>query len=184
MSAALKVIVPFRNWPYYGRVFGPEVSCEMWLDQRIKVATNNNGHQHSALGHEMFALYRYADECPHADPDEEERFEAYLEVLDTVEGEPYDTWMARRNALAATLTEHADYLMAEDVWDNVHGGYSQICHDMPDGFACRECTEGDEDSGYEDQGCSRMENAKEAFAEFWWANGDADNRKTEMKVAE
>ena len=199
MSTTVRLRTPHADLhgvhPRYGRL-GPLISDEMALERQIRAATRENLERHSSVPHKDMQLYdRTEDGCQRRNPDQEDGLP--WDDLDDYIAADFDrlnpehaallanyrrSYDERRPAYEAKREHRATFLQAQlldlmqALYDDEHTG--DICLHSPQGTCCVVCTDGDEDFGYEPGACSRREDAIESYAEFWWDQGDADNRPT------
>jgi hypothetical protein len=146
------------------------------LDEQIAEATALNLRAHSSIDHKMIPLYTMAEDCPHLNPEHDERFDLVDDLV--------DEWMARncpsldRNSAstvewklyylnrqrAAVIPIVAEY-WAADEW--YHENHSSVCLESYMGDCCERCADFDPDFGAEPMACRRQDDAREAQADFW-----------------
>lgn len=159
---------------------GPLVSPDMALERHLQRVTAANASEHTGTVHEPMELYTMAEDCPHHLPDD---LELGFGLNDMIAAEherrhPGDSWRAegyfKRLSETEGLFMQAQLLrLMGDLYSDTHNG---VCLLDPQGSCCKGCAEGDEDSGHDPGGCYRQDRAREAMDEFWYFQGDADNR--------
>lgn len=169
---------------------GPLISPEMALERALRRATKQNAGQHTSRGHEPAPLYGIAEYCPHTNPLALDAADGLDDLIDAEHERrhPGDTWRAegyhdrhrevRQSFITARLLDAMD-----EIYSDKHSGY--VCLDDPQGFACAECDKEDLDYGenVDSSGCRRLSDAREAWDEFWYFQGSADNRATALAEA-
>lgn len=170
---------------------GPLVSPEMALERAIRGATRQNAEQHSSHGHEPAPLYGMAEYCGHTNP---ETLAAAEGLDDLIEAEhqrrhPGDTWRTegydersqsvRQSFVIAQLLDAMEF-----IYDDGHTNY--VCLADPQGYACVECDRDalEDGEGVESSGCRRISDSRETWDEFWYFQGDLDNRFTAQAEAQ
>lgn len=144
------------------------------VEEQIAEATSRNLELSSSVPHTSKQLYMFAEDCGHEYPDANPKFDGLDDLV--------DAWMDRncgglnrRDSIElywrnisrahANIPLYIEYKAAGDEYGDLHSG--NVCLDEPMGSCCTECTEGDDDSGYEPEGCRRQEYARDRWDEFW-----------------
>lgn len=180
------------GFPYRSKrtQLGPLISPEMALERAIYAATLQNAEQHSSHGHEPAPLYGMAEHCGHTNPETLPAAEGLDDLIDAEHERrhPGDTWRTegyyerRRDVNQAFIINRLLEAM-EAIYSDKHSSY--VCLDDPQGYACAECdkAELEDGEGVESTGCRRISDARETWDEFWYFQGDADNRSTAVAEA-
>lgn len=151
------------------------------LEEQIADATRANAEEWSRHGHTTMQLYMLADDCPHTNPEDDERFDGvddlvdeWLERLGFTRADMWTRlWTLNRHRALTVIPIASEYERAQREYETNH---SRVCLLEPMGTACSDpdCHEGDEDYGIEPGGCRLQDRAREAWEEFWWSVGADD----------
>jgi hypothetical protein len=155
------------------------------IEEQVKEAQRANLNAHSSQGHGQEPSYWMECECKN--PDNEDKYDDIEDLedawlvrncnftdLDSMRRSPiqspewqlyYKNW--KRALVSIPLV--AEYYREKEAYDEAHS--FDVCLNSPTGlYFCPECQEnGYEDSafGVETGPCTRQENAREAYTEFW-----------------
>lgn len=180
---------PWRR-PGTKPVLGPLLSDDMALERELQEATRENQRRWSRQAHESMDLWTMQDYCEHTNPEDDEQYDNVEEFDRRVSR--HEKWSSTERKLVVTneyahafaaaardqSTVYQDWAKAQQAFDDAHDG--RICMSDPQGSVCKTCAdiheEGDDDFGYEPYGCCIEDDAREAYNDFWTANGDADWR--------
>jgi hypothetical protein len=175
--------VGFKRYPYLGPMDSYDRLLEAWLQE----ATLDNARRWSKAGHAdaQVMLSLFTDDCPHRNPENDPKYDGveFFQGRVTDAKWNYDPRFRRRPAdpytlafMEAAAAAHplvAEFEAAMSEWEDAHGGL--VCELSPQGTICRTCAEAhdewDED-GMEPSGCRLHDDVVEAYADFWFANGD------------
>lgn len=157
------------------------------IEEQIADATRANAEQWSRRGHDTMQLFMMEDDCPHTNPDEDDRYDGVDDLIDEwlasiglsgirwtsrddTERQLY--WKNRQRA-GTVIPLVGEWWRAEEEYGANH---NRVCLLNPMGTACSDpdCHEGDDDFGIESGGCRLQERAREAWDEFWWSVGADD----------
>lgn len=145
------------------------------IDEQIAEATKANLEQWTCKGHDQVQLYTFTDNCPHTNPEDDEKYEGVDDLLDAWkernlfgltwrDGDLYHKNVKRGEQI---IPEYAAWAKAQDEWEDGHS--SDVCLLSPDGVCCASC-EADSleyGEGTEPGPCSLPYRAREAWDEFW-----------------
>lgn len=201
MSDPIYVTVPwpelfeqrFRNpgFGYYDRgrppMLGPMPAYETLLEAWLQKGTLENARRWSQAAHAdaqvMLSLFTY--DCPHPNPGGDSKYDgvdffrrrvtsARWNLDRQFRKRPADPYVvAFMEAAAAAHPLVAEFEAAMSEWEDDHGGL--VCELSPQGTICRTCAEAHDewdDDGMEPSGCRLEDDVREAYDEFWYANGE------------
>ncbi|WP_136057284.1 hypothetical protein [Microbacterium sp. K24] len=149
------------------------------LEEQIAEATAANARSTSSHDHRMQSLYTYVEDCGHLNPEDDERFEHVEDLIEAWVSHnlPMLAWQRgdehvihtlrfkNRQRAYGVIPIAAEWHRAQEDYDDQHVG--TVCLASPMGECCTECTEGDEDFGYEPEGCRLAERVREEYDDFW-----------------
>jgi len=173
-------------------VLGPLMSHDMALEREMQEATRENQRRWALQSHESMRLWTMQEHCAHSDPSEDDNFDGdTIEFFDTRVSR-HEKWSLKDHKVIITddyahafstaardqSTVYQSWSKAQEVFDDTHDG--RLCMNDPQGSVCTTCAhihdEGDDDFGYEPSGCRIGDDARDAYDDFWTANGHADWR--------
>lgn len=144
-------------------------------EEQLNEVFNELRSRWSQLHHVPMQLYSLMEDCPHQNPEGDERFDGVDDLVDewmqrNCPGLTSADWMLYyKNAQRARLTIPlvAEYDRAMSEYEDLHSG--NICLGSPMGHACQGCTEeeGESDFGIEPGGCLLPERARQEWDDFW-----------------
>lgn len=149
------------------------------LEEQIAEATLANAHAVSSADHKMISLYTTQEDCPHTNPEDDEKYDGVDDLIDAwmarncpgLKWEPWDDisihpliWKNQERAYAVIPLAN-EWRRAQDVFDDTHNG---VCLDDYQGQCCTECSEFDPDYGSEPGACRLSETIREQYGDFWW----------------
>lgn len=174
-------VMPEGSLRRFGRPGEPNT---LWgtVEEQIAEATRVNAEQWSRRGHRLMPLYAMEGDCPHTDPEDDERFDGVDDLVDAwaarlglgdtpgsrATSGGWALWWKNRARAYAVIPLAAEYELAAIEYSANH---NRVCLLEPMGEACSDpdCHDGDEDYGIEPGVCRLPDRARDAWDEFWWA---------------
>lgn len=154
----------------------------VFTDEEIRRATRQNLELHSSSSHKIIDLYSFTEDCPHPNPEQDDKYDGVDELVDewmerncaglSVQDlyklprpwpVTYDFIFKNRRRAENNIPLYIEWRQAMLDYEANHG---RVCLLSPMGTACVICSEGDDD-GYEPSDCYRQSRAREAYEEFW-----------------
>lgn len=185
----------FRNpgFGYYDRGraprLGPMPAYETLLEEWLQEATLENARRWSRAEHDRgeAQLSLFTDDCGHPNPEDDPKYDGVEFFQHRVADakwsyttlsfarravNPYTVAFMEAAAAVHPIVAEFDEEMSE--WEDHHG---LVCDLSPAGTICRPCAEAhgewdDGDDGMEPSGCHLTNDVREAYDEFWYANGE------------
>lgn len=153
-------------------------------EEEIRATTAENLRLSSSSIHRMIDLYTLAEDCPHRNPDDDEKYEgvedlvtewmerncAGLSTNDIYKWRragievSYEFVYKNRKRAHANIPLYNEWDRASEAYHAVHGF---VCMESYMGKVCEECSEGDDDWGYDPAPCFRQWRAKLRQDEFF-----------------
>jgi hypothetical protein len=155
---------------------------EEQMEDRIRKTTAENLLEHSSQGHVQQDLWTWAEDCPHTNPEDAEKYEGLDDLVDEwmqrncaglsfedvrKSRDLWDLYTRNRRRAEDNIPLYVQYRVELTAYEAIHSGWVCMDENSYMGTCCLGCTEGDEDSGYEPGSCRRQESAREAQEEFF-----------------
>lgn len=143
------------------------------IEEQVKEAQAKNREFMFSGTHEEMKLYTMAEDCPHSNPDEDEKFDGVDDLIDAwmerncpglQESRDYTLKWKNRERAIAVIPLAAEHERASHEYHDTH---NTVCLEGYMGTCCLACTEGGDDWGYEPEPCRLGDKLRDQNEEFY-----------------